>query len=221
MTDSNGTQPSYASAAALAGLAAEVEGLRRVIDPLRSLPERVGQLAALLAHVSGELATFTARSAPPVAPSWLMLPADPTTAHVVLEELTGWMGAVYLRYPDAAVNRTGIARGRGSGHRALLGDDLTIHGFPFNGGMLSIDEWILSVLYQWTHFAASRSTSRSPLQFCVLERNAGISVLYSPIVDSINALSNASPTVPIEPAMPASRSSSVNARAVYCDPASE
>ena len=32
------------------------------------------------------------------------------------------------------VNRTGIARGRGSDHRALLGDDLTIHGFPFNGG---------------------------------------------------------------------------------------
>ena len=32
------------------------------------------------------------------------------------------------------VNRTGIARGRGSGHRALLGDALTIHGFPFNGG---------------------------------------------------------------------------------------
>jgi hypothetical protein len=34
----------------------------------------------------------------------------------------------------AKVNRTGIARGRGSGHRALLGDDLTIHGFSFGGG---------------------------------------------------------------------------------------
>ena len=39
-----------------------------------------------------------------------------------------------LRHPAPPVNRTGIARGRDSGHRALLGDDLTIHGFPFNGG---------------------------------------------------------------------------------------
>ena len=30
------------------------------------------------------------------------------------------------------MNRTGIARGRGSGHPGLLGDDLTIHGFPFD-----------------------------------------------------------------------------------------
>ena len=47
------------------------------------------------------------------------------------------------------------------------------------------------------------------------------SVLYSPIVDSISALSSASPTVPIDPAIPASASSSVNASAVYCEPASE
>ena len=100
VTDTNGT--AYASAAAVAGLAQEVEALRRATDPLRVLPGRVGQLAALLAHVTDELAAFTARSAPPVAPSWLMLPADEDIARRVLAELTAWMGAVYLRYADAA-----------------------------------------------------------------------------------------------------------------------
>jgi len=102
MSDTNGNQPAYASAAAVAGLAQEVEALRRATDPLRVLPGRVGQLAALLAHVTDELAAFTARSAPPVAPSWLMLPADEDIARRVLAELTAWMGAVYLRYADAA-----------------------------------------------------------------------------------------------------------------------
>ena len=41
------------------------------------------------------------------------------------------------------------------------------------------------------------------------------------MVDSHSALSSASPTVPIEPAMPASSSSAVSATETYCDPASE
>jgi hypothetical protein len=45
--------------------------------------------------------------------------------------------------------------------------------------------------------------------------------LVEAMVDSISALSRASPTEPIEPAMPASSSASLNARDVYCDPASE
>src|SRR5215207_5620104 len=79
-----------------------------------------------------------------------------------------------------------------------------------------MDEWILSWLYQRTHSAVSRSISRSPDQF--RRRPVGMthSVLYSPIVDSISALSSASPIVPIDPAIPASASSSVNASAVYC-----
>jgi hypothetical protein len=47
------------------------------------------------------------------------------------------------------------------------------------------------------------------------------SVLNSPMVDSHNALSSASPTVPIEPAIPASINSAVKATDTYCDPASE
>src|SRR3954451_14282004 len=80
-----------------------------------------------------------------------------------------------------------------------------------------MDEWILSRLYQRTHSAGSRSTSRSPAQFRPCPAGVMHSVLYSPIVDSSRALSSASPIVPIDPAMPASASSSVNASAVYCE----
>jgi hypothetical protein len=39
------------------------------------------------------------------------------------------------------------------------------------------------------------------------------------MVDSHKALSSASPTVPIEPAIPAASSSAVKATETYCDPA--
>jgi hypothetical protein len=53
----------------------------------------------------------------------------------IYPEDNGYVGAISLGFDGRGnLNRTGIARGRGSGHRALLGDDLTIHGFPFNGG---------------------------------------------------------------------------------------
>jgi hypothetical protein len=102
MTDAE--EPRFASAAALAGLAAEVEALRRAIDPLRQLPARVDELARLLARVADELADHTAHAGPAAPPSWLMLPTDPTIARQVLGELTGWMGAVYLRYADAVAS---------------------------------------------------------------------------------------------------------------------
>src|SRR6476660_9495088 len=47
------------------------------------------------------------------------------------------------------------------------------------------------------------------------------SVLYSPIVDSMSALSRASQTVPMDGAIPASTSAVVKEIDVYCDPASE
>lgn len=68
------------------------------------------------------------------------------------------------------------------------------------------------MLNQCTHDAVSRSTSERPdHDFC----RSISSVLYNPIVDSINALSSASPTLPIDPAMPDSINVSVNARDVY------
>src|ERR1039457_1996439 len=47
------------------------------------------------------------------------------------------------------------------------------------------------------------------------------SLLYSPIVVTASALSEASPTVPIDPASPASIRVSANRSEVYWDPASE
>jgi hypothetical protein len=98
----NAKELTYATAAAVAGLAGEVEGLRRRIDPLKALPDRVQQLAVLVDQLADQLAKFTAKTAPAAIPSWLMLPADPATAGDVLGELTAWMHAVFLRYADAA-----------------------------------------------------------------------------------------------------------------------
>jgi hypothetical protein len=92
----------------VAGLAREVETLRRRLDQLQSLPQRIEQLAELLAR---QAETVPAPAAP--APtSWLDLPTDPNrpaesssavrVAEELLSGLAGWVGGVYLRYPDAA-----------------------------------------------------------------------------------------------------------------------
>ena len=73
------------------------------------------------------------------------------------------------------------------------------------------------MLYQCTQEAVSRSSSARPVKVECLSINSD---LCSPTVDSINALSKASPTLPIDPAIPASRSASVNAIDVYWLPAS-
>jgi hypothetical protein len=95
-------EPEFASAAAVAGLAREVEGLRRGVDPLRELPGRVDDLARLVAQLADAVKALSARKAATPAPSWLMLPTEAHTARAVLEELTAWMAAVYLRYTDGA-----------------------------------------------------------------------------------------------------------------------
>ncbi len=72
--------------------------------------------------------------------------------------------------------------------------------------------WIRLVLYQSTHSAVASSTSARVFHE---PRRLISSVLYSPMVDSLSALSRAAPTEPIEPAIPASTSASVNASDVY------
>ena len=80
--------------------------------------------------------------------------------------------------------------------------------------MRPMERWIRVVLYQWTQLAVSRSSSARPLQAWV--RSCSISsVLYKPMVDSTSALSKASPTLPMEGAIPASMSASVKTMAVY------
>ena len=95
-----GQEPEFASAGAVAGLAREVDGLRRAVDTLTELPARVDELAGLLTQVLNDLAASNSRPGPPVAPSWLDL--DPGEVRAVLAELLDWMAAVYVRYPDAA-----------------------------------------------------------------------------------------------------------------------
>jgi hypothetical protein len=98
-------------AGAVAGLAREVETLRRRLDQLQVLPQRIEQLAELLAQ-QAETAAAPVAPVAPAPTSWLDLPTDPNRpaesssavrdAEQLLTELAGWVGGVYLRYPDSA-----------------------------------------------------------------------------------------------------------------------
>jgi hypothetical protein len=95
----------------VAGLAREVETLRRRLDQLQLLPRRVEQLAELFAR-HAETVPAPATPATPAPTSWLDLPTDRNRpaesssavrdAEQLLTGLAGWVGGVYLRYPDAA-----------------------------------------------------------------------------------------------------------------------
>ncbi|WP_300007461.1 hypothetical protein [Pseudonocardia sp.] len=88
---------------ALAGLASEVEVLRREFAALRGLPERVDEIAGLVARLTDTVATALARTGPTPAPSWLSASHDPEVLAQVLDDLVVWLHTVYLRYPDAVV----------------------------------------------------------------------------------------------------------------------
>jgi hypothetical protein len=94
--------PEFARADAVAGLAREIEALRRSVEPLLPVSDRVNELAGLLAHVTDVVAALSARPAASPAPSWLMLPTEEFTARRLLGELTAWLHAIFLRYPDGA-----------------------------------------------------------------------------------------------------------------------
>ncbi len=87
---------------AVAGLAREVDTLRRTLDPLLTLPCRVDDLTRLLGDLTTAVAALTARRNASPCPSWLLAPDDPDLAARALDELTGWLAAIYLRYPDGA-----------------------------------------------------------------------------------------------------------------------
>src|SRR4051794_854328 len=89
-----------AAAGAVAGLAREVEELRKRIEPLVETPARVDALARLVAQLADTVTALTARCDVAAPPSWLMAPDDPGHAHALLDALTAWMGQVYLRYTD-------------------------------------------------------------------------------------------------------------------------
>lgn len=90
----------------LAGLARELDLVRRRVEALSSsvdgVPGRVEDLAQVVARLSDTLATVAARHRAPVAPSWLLAPADQGEVGALLDGLGGWLAVVFLRYPDAA-----------------------------------------------------------------------------------------------------------------------
>lgn len=91
------TEPEPVSAAAVAGLASEVETLRRTVDPL---PERVDALAGLTAELAAQLRDRSARPQQGAMPSWLIAPADAAATRLVLDELAAWLDTIFLRYVD-------------------------------------------------------------------------------------------------------------------------
>lgn len=99
---SSGVEPEFAHAEALAGLAREVDGLRRTVDPLCDVGGRVEDLARLVGQLTDTVTALSRRPGPTPAPSWLMAPGDPTVVQRLLAELCAWLHAIYLRYPDGA-----------------------------------------------------------------------------------------------------------------------
>ncbi|MGH3484672.1 MAG: hypothetical protein ACRDPQ_15740 [Nocardioidaceae bacterium] len=82
---------------AVAGLASEVETIRRTMAAAAELD----RLARVVTDLADTVASTTGAEAEPV-PSWLALARDEQATRPVLEDLVGWLGSVYLRYADAA-----------------------------------------------------------------------------------------------------------------------
>src|SRR5690349_8848477 len=95
-----GSEP--ADASTVAGIARELDELRRSIDSLLGVDERVDDLAGIVTELAGKLAALTARKGPTPCPSWLYAPGDPRVVVGLLDGLRAWMEAIYLRYSDAA-----------------------------------------------------------------------------------------------------------------------
>jgi hypothetical protein len=109
------TEPDpQATAAAVIGLAREVETLRRNMELLSLLPERLEEVAGMVLRLAQSAAGRRDGEQDAATVSWLAMPADatpndaipadaiPTDAESLLLELIGWLSAVYLRYADGA-----------------------------------------------------------------------------------------------------------------------
>jgi hypothetical protein len=85
---------------AVAGLAREVEAIRRALDDTAT--------AAELDRLAKVVTDLTAMVGPPTdvdqaaVLSWLSAPADTDKTVAMLGDLIGWLATIYLRYADAA-----------------------------------------------------------------------------------------------------------------------
>jgi hypothetical protein len=83
---------------AVAGLAREVEAIRRALDDTATAAE-LGRLAKVVTDL-------TSMVGPPANPddasvlSWLAAPAEQAKTVAMLDDLVGWLGTIYLRYAD-------------------------------------------------------------------------------------------------------------------------
>ncbi len=93
--------------ALLAGLAREMEALRRRLDELERLTGRVDELTVLVSQFGESVAATNSRTDVALSvPSWLDFPTDRAIANAevaqdLLSRLARWVGGVYLRYRDA------------------------------------------------------------------------------------------------------------------------
>ena len=90
---------------AVAGLASEVESMRRGMRSVASSGE-LARVAATVADLTDVVSTIQAvgggkQRESEACPSWLTLPRDRHSARAVLSDLTAWLRDVYLRYADA------------------------------------------------------------------------------------------------------------------------
>jgi hypothetical protein len=102
-------QHNGATVSTLAGLAREVEQLRRGQAELRQLAGRVDDLACVVRQLADTVAAGKLPSPSQVAPCWLDLGTDPGPSNLtadaedLLGRLAGWVAGIYLRYSDAKV----------------------------------------------------------------------------------------------------------------------
>jgi hypothetical protein len=92
----------------VAGLARAVDAVERRLDQLAQVSRRVDELGAMLTRLAQQVTAAKGKGGPSmVAPSWLDLGTQPgagdmaADAEAILGMLTGWVGAIFLRYSDA------------------------------------------------------------------------------------------------------------------------
>lgn len=96
--DQQGSDP---TATAVAGLAREVESLRRRIEQQAPLTGRVRDLARTVTQLAAEVAEQSRTVERIAVTSWLALPAE-ADPRGWLDALVDWVRRVFLRYTDAA-----------------------------------------------------------------------------------------------------------------------
>lgn len=99
----NGQQPAD-QAAAVSGLAREVEALRRRLDDVASVPRKLRDLARVVQDLADQVKatrTPTGSGEDAGCRSWLAAPVAPDLDRSLLDELVEWVAAVFLRYADA------------------------------------------------------------------------------------------------------------------------